>query len=87
MAKRKEAIWATSFVSGKPESINTNPLKPNDYEPWAASDAKKAQVLLSRKFPEKNPDNIRAMTEMLAADIGQDWPEIEEAVFNYLKSD
>lgn len=84
MAKRKEAIWATSFASGKAESINTNPLKPTDCEPWATSDYKKAQTLLSRKFPEKDIKDIRAMVEMLATDIGQDWDSISDAVKEYI---
>lgn len=86
MAKRKDPIWATSFASGKPESINTNPLKPNDCEPWVASDSKKALSLLSRKFPDKNPDDTRAMVEMLAAEIGQDWDNIVFAVETYLNA-
>lgn len=83
-AKRKTPIWAMDLATS--QSINTNPLKPNDCEPWTSTGIKKAQVLLSRKFPEKNIEDTRAMVEMLASEIGQDWDNIIEAVETYLNA-
>ncbi len=85
MAKRKDPIYATAFTAdGKPETIITNPLKESDCEPWNASDRKKAQMLLSRSFPDRNPEDAGAMVAMLKKDIGQDWPEIEEAIKQFI---
>lgn len=85
MAKRKPAIWAMDLNSGK--EVNTNPLKPNDVEPWSVTDNKKAQELLVHHFPKVSSDTstIQIMRNMLVKEIGQDLMAVDKAISQYLE--